>query len=1006
MSDSDNKDKNGVAAVGNGDFTSLITIDSITDNTGLQQGPVSNGGMTDDLQPTLSGYVPYADSGGLIVRVYLNSVPVGSAVVQPGGNWTFTPDTPLAADTSNYFQVVLLDPGGGSQLRFSDPYYINTTAPDQDTPINVVLDNVSDNVQGGITGALVNGDVTNDARPDLSGHASAGATVNVYDNNVLIGSTTAAADGSWALTPAENLADGTHNLSVTAVSTTGESASTDGFTLTVDTQIAAPVLTAIVDNVGDYQSDVLNDGKTDDKQPLLTGTGEPGSHIAITMYGPQTQKIHTIATVTVGEDGTWNYQFTGRQAMQSGDNVFHITGTDAAGNVLAGEDFTVQLTGSNQDAPVPDAPVITTAYDDVGSSQGFIHSGATTDDTAPLLQGQAEAGSVVKVYDNGAVMGSTTANSSGSWSYTTPARSEGKHTFTATATDAAGNASGKSGDFVVNIDVPDTTAPAAPVITNAYDDVGVQKGDVANGDKTDDSLLKFSGTAEANSLVTISHIVEGSGKTYIDGTAVSDATGHWTFQMSNSFIGSSGNRNFTATATDAAGNKSPASDSYVVNYVGSNQDAPYTSGIEQFGDATNEHGYSFVTAQGVEVTSTVEMLIGGAPLGLTNGLGGNTYLQTSRNGLDGEVHVTLPGAANTVTISASSNFGDGSINAGAVTFYNAAGNVIEVTSFSHPTSGQQLTLDVMTATAANGEAIASFTIHDAAFVGGVEWGAESSPVYTSGIEQFGDAANEHGYSFVTAQGVEVTSTVEMLISGAPLDLTNGLGGNTYLQTTRNGLDGEVHITLPGVANTVTISASSNFGDGSINAGAVTFYNAAGNVIEVTSSTHPTSGQQLALDVMTATAANGEAIASFTIHDAVYVGGVQWESAATTTYSLQQDMSDVNTANGGDDAMLLSTVDDKAHMDITDHSQNTLQLSLNDILSEAHDNLFIQDGNKQLAVTGDAGDVVELKVEDLAHNTWQDAGQVTAGGVQYDVYQHAGSNVELLVQQGVELHQVS
>jgi len=32
--------------------------------------------------------------------------------------------------------------------------------------------------------------------------------------------------------------------------------------------------------------------------------------------------------------------------------------------------------------------------------------------------------------------------------------------------------------------------------------------------------------------------------------------------------------------------------------------------------------------------------------------------------------------------------------------------------------------------------------------------------------------------------------------------------------------------------------------------------------------------------------------------------------------------------------------------------------------------------------------------------------VTAGGVQYEVYHHAGSDVELLVQQGLELHQVS
>ena len=94
------------------------------------------------------------------------------------------------------------------------------------------------------------------------------------------------------------------------------------------------------------------------------------------------------------------------------------------------------------------------------------------------------------------------------------------------------------------------------------------------------------------------------------------------------------------------------------------------------------------------------------------------------------------------------------------------------------------------------------------------------------------------------------------------------------------------------------------------------------------------------------------------------------------------------------------------VELHDGSQNTLQLTLNDILSEAHDNLFVQDGHKQLAVKGDAGDVVELKVEDLGHNTWQETGQITTGGVQFEVYQHTASNVELLVQHGVELHQVS
>jgi ABC-type uncharacterized transport system permease subunit len=94
------------------------------------------------------------------------------------------------------------------------------------------------------------------------------------------------------------------------------------------------------------------------------------------------------------------------------------------------------------------------------------------------------------------------------------------------------------------------------------------------------------------------------------------------------------------------------------------------------------------------------------------------------------------------------------------------------------------------------------------------------------------------------------------------------------------------------------------------------------------------------------------------------------------------------------------------MDITDQTQNTLHLTLEDILSHTQQNLLISDGKAQLAIQGDTSDVVELKISDLSAHEWTDAGHTTAGGVTYEVYQHAGSDVELLVQQGVELHQVA
>jgi len=283
------------------------------------------------------------------------------------------------------------------------------------------------------------------------------------------------------------------------------------------------------------------------------------------------------------------------------------------------------------------------------------------------------------------------------------------------------------------------------------------------------------------------------------------------------------------------------------------------------------------------------------------------------------------------------------------------------------------------------------------------------PPHVSGIEYFGDAANEFGTSFTTAQGVKLTSNLSLAQKHLPAGYTDRLGGDDFLMGT-GYYKPEVHVTLPGVADVVTICATKNYNSHDINVVLgtpnVVFYDEQGRTVAVTSTSIPVT--DVAIGYTKYIATGGQHIASFTMYDVLYLSTIKWESA---THAVNTQHLQVDAHTDGSEALALSqaSADDSHHTattDITNHIQDTLHLTLNDILSEAHDNLFIQDGHKQLAVTGDAGDVVELKVEDLAHNTWQDAGQVTAGGVQYEVYQHAGSNVELLVQQGVELHQVS
>ena len=88
------------------------------------------------------------------------------------------------------------------------------------------------------------------------------------------------------------------------------------------------------------------------------------------------------------------------------------------------------------------------------------------------------------VFDGATNLGTTLANTSGAWSYTTPTLANGIQTFTATDT-VAGTTSAASSALSVTVD---TVAPAAPVIS----------GDVVNT-----NVVTLTGTAEASSTVTV-----------------------------------------------------------------------------------------------------------------------------------------------------------------------------------------------------------------------------------------------------------------------------------------------------------------------------------------------------------------------------------------------------------------------------------------------------------------------------------------------------------------------
>ena len=168
------------------------------------------------------------------------------------------------------------------------------------------------------------------------------------------------------------------------------------------------------------------------------------------------------------------------------------------------------ITGSNTEVagPTSSDPSITSFSTDSGTVGDH-----TTNDNTLTVTGTAAANSAVKVFDGANQIGTATANSSGVWTYTTAALTDGLHNLT-----AKNNAGAVSAALSVTID---TAAPATPnIVSNS---ISANK-------------VTLNGTAEANSNVQVF-----DGATQL-GTATTNSSGAWTFTTATL---TTGTHNFT-----------------------------------------------------------------------------------------------------------------------------------------------------------------------------------------------------------------------------------------------------------------------------------------------------------------------------------------------------------------------------------------------------------------------------------------------------------------------------
>ncbi|VXD01336.1 conserved hypothetical protein [Enterobacterales bacterium 8AC] len=989
-----------------------VSIDAVMDDFGVKQGAISKGGVTDDSTPTFSGRA-FPNS---TVVIYDKGVALGSVTSDASGKWSFTSQTPLAEGNHAVTATVITAAGGESQATPVFDFNIDSTPPakpgnDGESGIGSVIDDV-----GAVQGPIANGGTTDDTTPTFNGKGEPGDTIHIFDNDELLGSVEVQPDGSWTFTPPP-LAEGEHEISVVIEDPAGnQSAPSDPWVVTVDTTPpTAPTIGSISDDAGSKTGELQPGDVTDDTTPTLKGQAEAGAKVEI--Y----DNVTKIGETTADANGNW--AFTPASALAEGDHSFTIRATDAAGNVSAPSqpwDLVIDITPPGQPGIDGNGPGVSDVIDNQGAVQGPIANGGSTDDTKPTLNGKGEPGDTIIVTDNGSKIGETTVDENGNWTFTPETDlSEGQHDIAVIIEDKAGNQSKPSDPWVV---IVDTTPPDAPTIGSISDDVGSETGELQPGDITDDTTPTLKGQAEAGAKV---EIYDNSIKI---GETTADANGNWAFTPESALP--QGDHSFTTRATDAAGNVSAPSPAWelVIGSTPVEQPAKpvIDAAIDDVGPVTGELLSGSVTddrrpeiSGHSEPGTTVIVYDRGVEIGRTQADGQGRWSVTPESDLnDGEYSFTAVAQNVTGSTSAASD-------AFGLTVYTGNGptQVARLAQMGKDSGydGNDFVTDngnvgrlmygTLSAGLVAGQTLQVSTDDGAtwfnALVEGTNWAAQdlsqhagSWTIQTRVIDQSGNSG------LVMSQAVALDITAPRVPGSVRLE-----GNNLLVEfDPTNVVEGErISVVADGGAQRFehTLSAQDiaagavTLDVGAVTSASVALVDLAGNLSSYvnTSGSAPGVNMNVTGDVSEIYGQNRDNI--FTVDDVNLLNNVKVIEG--------NDGIDTLKLTGADQVLDLSAwagrLSSVEVIDITGSGNNTLKISLGDVLDQGFRGAFVNDDSVQLAVKGNAGDVVMLS--DLLPNgmdvgDWENLGEVISAGISYDVYHHTGLEAEILIQQGVDV----
>lgn len=370
--------------------------------------------------------------------------------------------------------------------------------------------------------------------------AEPGATVSVTLNGQTL-TGVVGGDGLWTIPVAPSvisgLANGTYPISVTVTDSAGNASKPVSSTFNVDTTASAISINP-VDGDNRISAADIADGLT------ISGTSvriPEGNTITVTLNG-----VQYTATVTAG--GSWQLTVPNADAAAIADGTvtLTVTGVDE-NNAVVSNELPFTLITHVLPQPVVNAPF----GDGVVNAQEAAAGGNLAGNTGVVGAGQ----SVTITLDNGTPL-TAQVDANGNWTLPlTPAQlgalTQGPHTVTVTATDAAGNTVSSSAPMTV-----DTVLPTFAINDVTADNI-INSAEAAGA-------VTISGTGDYDAQSAQTVIVLVNGQNY-DAIILPDGT--WSVVLPAGALAGvpDGPVAVRVTVTDAAGNSSTQTETFTLD---------------------------------------------------------------------------------------------------------------------------------------------------------------------------------------------------------------------------------------------------------------------------------------------------------------------------------------------------------------------------------------------------------------------------------------------------------